>query len=323
MYELVYRGKGGYNYLEDEIGIDFVGAMRIALANPVHLERDRMYAVGDFTHEEWISILYRAGCFESNADGFFSAYPLVGTQDRYACGCVSGYPEWHDGDDQMWQVDLEHLVIVEDAWPGTWFKLTENGGLVVFWNIQEDCPACRKHAAAAETAAEFSGMAWKHGLSAFSRTHTPEEAAERVEDILAHPEWELCVTEFECAIGPFGLCLNGELTALYNDDAWSYVDEATGERLPSDDCANQIYTTEEFFEECRNKYHRYFEGFLKGVKVAYLWIREEFAQRCRDVYEALLRLAKRLGVRLLIEGSEEEKKASLEAARDFIVRCAN
>lgn len=154
-----------------------------------------------------------------------------------------------------------------------------------------------------ESSALFSGFQWKHGLSAYARTQTPEQVSERIRDIVSHSEWELCVVPAQQeGVGPFGLTLEGELTGLFEKDVWSLVDQTSGARYcECDEWEESSIDTLEDFQWClKNGDAHYMEGWVKCQTIKNVWITEDFADRCPDVKEVLAKEAHLLGVPLVV-----------------------
>ena len=126
---------------------------------------------------------------------------------------------------------------------------------------------------------------WVHGMSAYNAVHGVEAIMERLYNLEAHPEWEVCVTDYE-HIGPFGVYLQGHMEALFSGDVYSYIDPETGRRVADEETARE--------RGCRPihdwlDYRRdggYVEGFLTNFHISGLWISDRYARRHPDVEQA-------------------------------------
>ena len=85
----------------------------------------------------------------------------------------------------------------------------------------------------------FKNIVWMQGLSAYYRPHTVQEAVERLHENLSKNEWEICVTESDAHVGPYGLYLKCSLTGLFDGNVWSIVN-SDGQRI-SDQADNYDY----------------------------------------------------------------------------------
>lgn len=177
----------------------------------------------------------------------------------------------------------------------------------------------------AEYSANFSGITFIHGLSAFSRTHSPEEIQGRIKNINTHPEWELCA----CAgakgdvnyCGPFGLYITGEVTGAFANDVYSFVHPKWG-RIP-------LFDTQAGYDEVEGGTYADFciqspngwygddecpcihtEAFVRKASIKGVWVRDYFytQERTQDAVAVLKAAAKSLHVPLFIIVSDDKER---------------
>lgn len=182
-------------------------------------------------------------------------------------------------------------------------KRTDAEGNIYFTvhvSAEYKCQACMMQEFRARMDPCFDFMSWAHGLSAYSRTYTVKDAIARLRDTLAHPEWEICISEEGAEIGPYGMYLQGHLTGLFDGDVWSSVDQASGHRTSNEACEYDFVgdSIEKYLDKEHDGYgyHRYFEGFLTQYHCEGIWMKRYAAHKYADLREALRKEAKRLGV---------------------------
>lgn len=145
----------------------------------------------------------------------------------------------------------------------------------------------------------FDRMLWAHGLSAYSRTHTVEGALARLRTTLDNPEWEVCISEKDAEIGPYGVYLKGHLTGLFDGDVWSSVDQ-TGHRTSEEAGEYEFVgdSVEKYLDKKYDDYgcHRYFEGFLTQYRCEGIWMKRSASHKYADLRDALRKEARHLGV---------------------------
>ena len=187
-----------------------------------------------------------------------------------------------------------------DELPSVWqflFVAKCNGQFIVHVKVEYKCQSCTMQDFRRRMAPAFNKLVWTHGLSAYSRTHTVREAVERLHETLTHNEWEICVTESDAWVGPYGLYLKGSLTGLFDGDVWSTVNDE-GQRI-SDQANNYDFvgdSVEKYLDRKADEDHRYFEGFLSQYECAGIWMTREASRKYKDLSAALRTEARRLGV---------------------------
>lgn len=160
--------------------------------------------------------------------------------------------------------------------------------------VKYKCDSCMMQEFRKKVNPAFNRMSWAHGLSAYNRTHSVDEALKRLRITLDNPGWEICVSEKGGEIGPFGLYLQGQIVGLFDGDVWSSLDK-NGERTSHEisewkfvgDCFDK------FIEAKNDAWHRYFEGFLTQYHCVGIWTKRSCP---RNLREALRKEAKRLDV---------------------------
>jgi hypothetical protein len=195
-----------------------------------------------------------------------------------ACGCK----EVHDELPYMWK-----FISVTKC----------NGKFIVHVAVDYKCSACAMAEMRSRMASCFNTMEWAHGLSAYSRTHSVSEAVERLHKTISHPEWEICVTESDVQVGPFGLFLKGSVMGLFDGDVWSSVNEE-GQRISDQACEYNFVgdSIEKYLNAKSDEYHQYFEGFLSQYECTGVWMDRKAASKYEDLSAAMRAEARRLGV---------------------------
>ena len=207
---------------------------------------------------------------------------VEGLGARVCVHAACGHKEVHDGLPYVWQ-----FLFVAKC----------NGHFIVHVKVNYKCQSCIMQDFRRRMAPAFNELVWTHGLSAYSRTHTVREAVERLHNTLTHNEWEICVTESDAHVGPYGLYLKGSLTGLFDGDVWSTVNEE-GQRI-SDQADNYDFvgdSVEKYLDRKADEDHRYFEGFLCQYECAGVWMTREASRKYNDLSAAMRAEARRLGV---------------------------
>lgn len=164
--------------------------------------------------------------------------------------------------------------------------------------IEEPCDGC-------QWAIAHKDDTVNHGLQAFRKgdSRDVEESMQRLDDILSHPEWEVCCTNDHIFCGPIGITGTGNVSAYYPVDIWSEIDE-DGSRCVTERGMERLKE----YRESGTLLSDHDEYFVRSFTPTALWVKRWFYDRLAPVDRLTIRKkAQALGIELVFVRQRHEE----------------
>lgn len=139
-------------------------------------------------------------------------YETAGIQEVYACGHT---------------VRQEGFCFDHNCCQSSYVMV--EGRLYSVDKIEEVCPVCIAQEQEKAVDARFHELTWIHALDAY-RGRSAQVIQEHMDDLMQHPSYEVCCSNYREMAGEVAVILKGTVTGVFSYDCWSLVDQNTGKR---------------------------------------------------------------------------------------------